>query len=173
MLQDALSATRRVNDAVAERFAVPHQRASLAHIAQAARVRRDDDAAAGVAGRAYFGEAEAGDKRVHVHDVGANVGEPAMQMFGAPNRDIALRFRARGRGRDRIAEHIAAFVFVDARRRQPGFGRGNEHLMSARAKFSRHCRDIHFGAADAIGVIPAEGLHDLHRFRPLMVTSTG
>ncbi len=124
-----------VDDAVAERAALEHERAALTHEPEAARMRRDDDAAARVLRGEHFRQAEAGDKRVEMNDVGPLVGEPSMKVVGASN-DTALRFVARGERRNRITKHLAAVVLVQPGRGDLRIGRSDDHLMPASAKLA-------------------------------------
>ena len=54
-----------------------------------------------------------------------------VKVFRAADHDIALRFVARRRGRNRVPEDLTAVVLVHARRSQSGLRRRNQDLMSA------------------------------------------
>src|SRR5262249_15497186 len=134
-----LERTRRtaldVDDAVAERAALQHQRAALTHEPEAACVARRDNAAAGVLRGQGVRQAAAGGERGEMNDVSPLVGERSMEVVGASN-DAALRFVAAGGRRNRIAEHLAAVVLISAWRGDLRVGCGDDRLMPASAKLS-------------------------------------
>ena len=179
MFQLALGAAPGVHQAVAHRPPLPHQRAPLTQEAQAARMRRRDDAAARPLRREDFLQSQPGDERVEVNDVGANLAQPAVEMFGAAHDDIALRLLAGGEFRHRVPEDVAAVQLVRPRRPDAGLRRGDQHVVAAGAQLTRELGDVDLRPADAVGVVPADGLDDLHRLhdttglRQRMVISTG
>ena len=109
-----------------------------------------------------FLQPQPGHERVEVNDVGADLAEPAVEMFGAAHDGIALSLVAGGEFRHRVPEDDAAFEFVRPRRPDSGLGRGDQHVVAAATQLARELGDVDLGSADAVGVVPADGLHDLH-----------
>src|ERR1700724_1592005 len=96
-------------------------------------------------------------------DVGMRIAQPAVEQLGAASGHIALSLGACRHGGHRVPEYLAPFEFVRPRCVGTGFGRSYEHLMATSAKVTRESGDVNLGAPEAVGVIPAHRLHDLHR----------
>ncbi len=162
MLELALGASPDVDPAVAYRPPLPHQRAPLAQEAQAARMGGRDDAAARSPGGKDFLQSQPGHERVEVNDVGADLAQPAVEMLGAAHDGIALSFLACGEFRHRIPEDDAAIEIVRPGRTDSGLRRGDQHVVAAATQLARKLGDVDLRSTDAVGVIPADGLDNLH-----------
>ena len=151
-----------IDDAVAGHAAPLHQLAAAAHVAEAGQVAGDDDADAEAARFTDFGKPDTGREAVHVQDVGTLLGQKAVEPFGATDRNAVVRLVARRRAGDRVAEHRHAVVFVAFGRGVVRVGRGDQHVVTGGAQAAAERLDVHLGAADAVGKIPAEQVNDLH-----------
>src|SRR5207247_7126371 len=98
--------------------------------------------------------------------VGPLAREPGVQPLGPARRDEPLSLLARGRGRNRIAIDARALVLIGPLAVRAGIGSGDQDLVAAPAQAATEPGDVDLAAAEALGEVPAHGLHDLHRFMP-------
>ena len=85
-----------------------------------------------------------------------------MKPFGAAHDRAALRFRTRRLRRSRVPVDPNTVVLVQPLDRVRLIGRRDDDLVSGRAKAARQAGHVDFGTAPALGIIPADTLHDSH-----------
>ena len=97
-----------------------------------------------------------------MNDIGARGAHPLLKPFASADRRSSLCFIACQRRADRKAKDRDAGVIVAARRRRPGFRRDDLDVVIHATQPLGERSDIHFGSAEAIRKIPADGLDNAH-----------
>ena len=120
----------------------------------------DDDARADAPGSGGFEHAESRNDAVEMEDIRSRGAQPLVLTFGTSSGHAALRFVARSRGRNRVAENGNAVVVVLARAGR--VRRDHCDRVTGVAQPATQRRDVDFGTAQALRVIPTEGVDDLH-----------
>ena len=92
---------------------------------------------------------------------GTLVRQPPMQPLAPADDDAVIGLVTSRRVGNRVAKHRDAIVFVGARRDAVRIGRSNPHVVACRAQAPAQRFDVHLGAADAVGEIPAEQVQNL------------
>jgi len=107
-------------------------------------------------------QTEARDKTVDVQDIRTKRCQPAMEQLGTANHGDPLRLVASRRRWDGISKDWSLFVEVFCSAITARFGCSDIDVVPSRPCPPAQTGNIHFGSAETLRIVPADGVDDLH-----------
>ncbi len=124
---------------------------------------RGDDPDAPTTRLSKFRQADARREAVEMDQVRTLVAEPFVQRSGTSNGYAVIRLVPGWWAGDRVAEYRRVIVDVYAGPAAVGGRRGNQNLVAGLAQATTQSLYVYFGAAHAVGKVPADQVDDFHR----------
>jgi len=113
-------------------------------------------------GFSQFVQSEAGHKAMDMQDVGATLGEPAMEQLRTPGGSLPLSLVASRRGRDRIPKNRSPVVPIIGSAVATSFWSCDVDVMPRLAQATAEAGHVDLSAPKTLGVVPAKGVGDSH-----------